>query len=265
MPQVKGTPVSPPWVASGGRDPDNARLGLTERTIIGVNNVYFDIVQSMKDQFWARHNATDVVNHAIDENYRVHGVLPLRGEHYLPEAWMTPVRQAMIVIVPARPHRDGNPMFDRLNTPANRGQWVIESGLLAANGRLVGNTFDVSRDEAILLVHRNSPGLSGEVAKLLTLLGEWDTDRCAMMKAVRAVLMETGTDLALALTVMPDLKRFLPHEAYPLPPQRLLDLIDQDQAQAMIARVDMGSYLPATVRLAKHDETTNATKGTHRG
>jgi len=258
--QVTGTPTVPPWVAKGGRDPDNARLGIVERTVIGVNNVYFDIANTLRDQFWVRHNVTDVVNHAIAENYRVHGVLPLRGTGYLPEAWLTPVRQATIVIVPARPHSgNGNPMFDTLTTPPNGGPWSIESGLLAANLRLVGDL--ASPGEAMLLVHRNSPGICGEAAALLTTLGEWDKDRSAMMKAVRAVLTQTNADLSLALTVMPDLRRFLPHEAYPLPPQRLLDLIDQAQAQQVMAHVDVGTYLPATVRLAKHDETTNAKKG----
>jgi len=270
MVRVVGTVAPPPWVATGGRDPDNARLGLVERTIIGVNNVYFDIGTSLKDRFWADHNATDVINHALAENYRLHGVQPLRGEGYLPEAWMTPIRQAQIVVVPSRPRGltlpgGDNPMFGSLTTPPNRGQWVIESGLHAANLRLTGIVPDAGKDTAVLLVNSNSPGPSGEVASLLATLVGWDRDRSAMMKAVRAVLTRCDGDLALALTVMPDLTRFLPHEAYPLPPQRLLDLIKQEQAQQAMIGVDMGAYLPATIRLAKHDETTNAKKGTPRG
>jgi hypothetical protein len=264
--RVIGKPiVPPPWAGDGTRDPDNARLGLTERTVIGVNNVYFDIATALRDRFWETHNATDVINYCLAENYRLHGVQPLRGESYLPEAWMTSIRKATILVVPARPDRRGDLLFDRLSTPPNRGQWVVESALIAANLRLTGSGFDLQSDEAMLLVHRNSPGLSGEVAALLTLLGEWNEDRMAMMRTVRTVLGQTGSDLAPALVAMPTLKRFLPHEAYPLPPQRLLDQIDQAQAQHIISHVDMGSYLPATVRLAKFDEDTNAKKGTPRG
>ena len=270
MVKVVGTVAPPPWVATGGRDPDNARFGLVERTIIGVNNVYFDIATSLKDRFWADHNATDVINHALAENYRLHGVQPLRGEGYLPEAWMTPIRSAQIIVVPSRPRGltiqgDDNPLFNSLTTPPNRGQWVIESALHLANLRLTGVVPDAGKDAAVLLVMSNSPGPSGEVASLLATLSAWDADRKAMMKTVRAVLTSAESDLTLALAAMPVLERFLPHEAHPLPFQKFRDMIDQARTQQTMAHVDMGSYLPATVRLAKHDEATNATKGTHRG
>ena len=32
--------------------PDTQHLGLLERTIIGVNNVYFDIAATLRDRFW---------------------------------------------------------------------------------------------------------------------------------------------------------------------------------------------------------------------
>jgi hypothetical protein len=257
--RVKGAPVATP--------PDTQHLGLLERTIIGVNNVYFDIAATLRDRFWSEHNTIDVINHAVAENYRLHGVLPPRGSGYLPEAWQTTVRQAVIVVVPPRPNRDrdGNPMFDQLATPPNKGDWVIETGLLAANKKLLGTSFDTGPDTAVLLVKCNSPGVSGEVAALLSVLGEWNRDRNAMMKAVRAVFKQAEGDLPLALAAMPDLKRFLPHEAYPLPTQRVLHEIEQVRVHQTMAHVDMGTYLPATVRLAKHDETTNATKGTPRG
>jgi hypothetical protein len=260
----------PPWVASGGRDPDNARIGIVERTVIGVNNVYFDIATSLKDQFWTRHNATDVINHAIAENYRLHGVTPLRGDGYLPEAWLTRVRAAQIVVAPPRPGEGSDAagsavLFDRLETPPNRGQWVVESGLLLANERLTGIVPEARQDLAMLLIHRRSPGVSGEVGALLTLLGEWDKDRRAMMKAARGVLSCTFDNMPLALAVMPDLKRFLPHEAHPLPAQHQIDRVDQAEVQRLMPHVDVGSYLPASVRLAKHDEDTQPKKGTYRG
>jgi hypothetical protein len=280
--QVKGTPVQPPWASSGGRNPDNQFLGLVERTVIGVNNVYFDIAAKLRDRFWAERNMFDVINHALAENYRLHKVQPLRGGTYLPPAWMTTPTKVSIAVVPSLPSSgDGNLMFDRLEAPLRPRQGMgptIESALLAANLRLSG-VMSEGVNTAQLLVPRNAPGLSGEVVALLVQLGEWDTDRKAMMRTVRDVLTQTTTitntgsgpvmsnpsNLALALTVMPVLEKFLPHEAHPLPTRRLLDLIDQEQARLAMSNVDMATYLPATVRLAKFDETTNAKKGTPRG
>jgi hypothetical protein len=280
--QVKGTPVQPPWASSGGRNPDNQFLGLVERTVIGVNNVYFDIAAKLRDRFWEERNMFDVINHALAENYRLHKVQPLRGGTYLPKAWMTNAAKLSIAVVPSLPSSgDGNLMFDRLEAPRQGGGLPFESGLLAANLRLTGVP-DAGTNTAQLLVPRNAPGLSGEVVALLVQLGEWDTDRKAMMRTVRDVLTQTTTitstgsgpvmsnpsNLALALTVMPVLEKFLPHEAHPLPTRRLLDLIDQEQARLAMSNVDMATYLPATVRLAKYDETfnpTNPKKGTPRG
>lgn len=284
--QVKGSPVQPPWASSGGRNPDNQFLGLVERTVIGVNNVYFDIAAKLRDRFWEERNLFDVINHALSENYRLHKVQPLRGGTYLPKEWMTNTTKLSIAVVPViPPSGDGNLMFDRLEAPLRPRQGMgptIESALLAANLRLSGIVPEAGTNTAQLLVPRNAPGLSGEVVALLVQLGEWDTDRKAMMRTVRDVLTQTTTitstgsgpvmsnpsNLALALTVMPVLEKFLPHEAHPLPTRRLLDLIDQEQARLAMSNVDMATYLPATVRLAKYDETfnpTNAKKGTPRG